>query len=252
MAGKLLVLTYGGVAYLAFLATFVYAIGFVGNLGVPWSIDASPVASFEPSLAVDVALLGLFALQHSVMARPAFKRMFARVAPPAIERSTFVLASSAALALLFWQWRPLGGVVWDVEAPWARAALLAASASGWGIVFVSSWLLDHFALFGLRQVWAHWRGATPTPAPFSTPGLYRFVRHPIYLGFTLAFWATPTMSVTHLVFASATTLYMLLAIQLEERDLLAEHPEYAEYRRRVPMLVPGWNGAAAKEPIGAS
>lgn len=239
-------LLYGVISYLVFLAVFGYAIAFVGNIAIPRGIDSGPVGAPSASLAIDLALLGIFAVQHSVMARPAFKRLWTKVIPPAIERSTFVLAASAALALLFWQWRPLGGVVWDAPAGWARAALHVAFALGWLVVLVATLLIDHLELFGLRQVWTFWKGAEPKAPRFATPGFYRFVRHPLYLGFLLAFWAAPTMTVTHLVFALATTAYILVAIQLEERDLVDLHPEYAEYRRRVPMLLP--HRAAPRSP----
>lgn len=231
-------LLYGAVCYTIFLGTFVYAIGFVADLAVPRGIDGAPRGDWLTSLAIDAGLLALFALQHSIMARPAFKRAWTRIVPPVLERSTFVLAASLALALMFWQWRPLGGSVWEVTAPGLRTALYVASAAGWTIVLVATFLIDHFALFGLRQVWEAWRGVPPTTSRFATPGFYRVVRHPIYLGFLLAFWATPTMTVTHLVFALATTAYILVAIRLEERDLVEMHPEYVGYRRRVGMLLP--------------
>lgn len=254
MLRRLLVLFYGGFAYVAFLVTFAYAIGFVGNLVVPRSIDSPATEPFLPSLLVNLALLGLFAVQHSVMARPSFKRQWTRIVSPAIERSTFVLAASAALALMFWQWRPLGGVVWDVGNPAVRAALVAICAGGWLTVFVATLLIDHFELFGLRQVWSHFRGRAHQPPRFGTPGFYRFVRHPLYVGFLLAFWATPVMTVAHLVFAMATTGYILVAIQLEERNLMEAHPEYAQYRRHVPMLLPrfGRPRAAAQESVRAA
>jgi len=195
--------------------------------------------AFVRSLAVDVALMALFAIQHSVMARPAFKRLWTRVIPPFLERSTYVLASIVALALVTWQWRPLGGIVWDVQEEWARALLHIVAAAGWLIALSSALLIDGLELIGLRQVWAHWRGVPAAPVPFATPGFYRVVRHPLYLGFLVAFWSAPTMSLTHLVLALGATAYILIGIQLEERDLSAVHPEYAAYRRRVPMLIPG-------------
>lgn len=235
---RLFALLYGAACYLVFLCTFVYAIGFVGNVAVPRGIDGTPQGSPLVSLLVDAGLLAVFALQHSIMARPTFKRAWTRIVPAVLERSTFVLAASLALALMFWQWRPLGGPVWSVSGPGWRWGLQALSAFGWLVVLVATFLIDHFALFGLRQVWEAWRGAGPTQPRFATPGFYRLVRHPIYLGFLLAFWATPTMTVTHLVFAVATTAYILVAIQLEERNLIELHPEYAGYRRRVGMLLP--------------
>ncbi len=239
MLGRFLALLYGVVSYLAFLVSFTYAIGFVGNFVVPHSIDSTPVGSPGASLLIDLALLALFAVQHSVMARPAFKRAWTKVIPSVIERSTFVLAASLALGALLWQWRPLGGVVWNVGPDGLRMALYVVCACGWLTVFVATLLIDHFELFGIRQVWNYWRGVEPSKPHFVTPGFYRFVRHPLYLGFLLAFWSTPTMTVAHLVFAVMTTGYILVAIQLEERDLIGVHKEYAQYRRQVPMLVPG-------------
>ena len=236
--GRVIAFVYGVVAYAIFFATFLYAMGFVGNFVVPKSLDATPVGSLGTSLLVDLALLALFAVQHSVMARPGFKRMWTRIVPTPVERSTYVLASSLALLLLFWLWRPLGGMVWNVEHPIARALLHAGFAFGWLLVLVTTFLINHFDLFGLRQVWLYLRGQPYRPLPFETPGPYRLVRHPLYVGWLFAFWATPTMTVTHLMFAAMTTAYILIAIQFEERDLVAAHPEYASYRSRVPMLVP--------------
>jgi protein-S-isoprenylcysteine O-methyltransferase Ste14 len=188
---------------------------------------------------MNLGLLVLFAVQHSVMARPAFKRAWKRVVPEPIERSTYVLASSLALILLFWQWRPMGGVVWDVEAPFARLVLYAVCGAGWSTVLVSTFLINHFDLFGLRQTWLYFRAKEYTPIAFRTPGPYRWVRHPLYVGWLLAFWATPTMTAAHLVFALATTGYILTAIQLEEQDLINVYgATYRRYRQRVPMLLP--------------
>jgi protein-S-isoprenylcysteine O-methyltransferase Ste14 len=242
--GRIVAFVYGVVSYAIFFATFLYAIGFVGNL-VPQGMDAPPVSPLGTSLLIDLGLLGLFAVQHSVMARPAFKRAWTRIVPQPVERSTYVLASSLALILLFWQWRPLGGVVWNIENPVGRAVMHAGFAFGWGLVLVSTFLINHFDLFGLRQVWLHLRGRAYTMLPFKTPGPYRLVRHPLYVGWFFAFWSTPTMTATHLLFAVMTTAYILIAIQLEERDLVSAHPEYAEYRDRVPMLVPGTRRAPA-------
>ena len=245
---RTLCFVYGFACYVVCLFTFVYAIGFIGNVGVPVSMDSRPLGPTGVALAVDLGLLVLFALQHSVMARPAFKRWWTQIVPPAAERSTYVLFSSLALALLFWQWRPLGGVVWDVEQPALRALLYATFAAGWLTVLVTTFLINHFDLFGLRQVWLHLRGEPYRPLPFTTPGPYRYVRHPLYVGWFLAFWATPTMTVTHLVFALATTAYILLAIRFEERDLVDVHGRaYADYRRRVPMLVPRLRAERATE-----
>lgn len=229
---------YGVVAYATFFVTFLYAAGFVGNLVVPKSLDAEPVGPLGTSLLVNLGLLGLFAVQHSVMARPAFKRLWTRIVPQAVERSTYVLASSLALILLFWQWRPLGGVVWDIQDTVGRALMHAGFAFGWLLVLATTFLINHFDLFGLRQVWLHLRGRPYEALPFTTPGPYRLVRHPLYVGWLFAFWATPTMTVTHLLFAAVTTAYILVAIRFEERDLVDAHPEYADYCKRVPMLVP--------------
>ena len=233
-------LAYGVLSYLVFFLTFLYAIGFIGNLVVPKSLDAPPTDPWPIALAIDLALLALFALQHSVMARQGFKRMIAKVIPEGTERSTYVLASSSALILLFWQWRPLGGVVWEVQHPMGRALLFAGFAFGWALVLVTTFVINHFDLFGLRQSWRAFRGLPQAGLRFATPALYRIVRHPLYVGWFFAFWSTPTMTVTHLLFAVMTTAYILVAIQFEERDLMSAHPEYAAYRRQVPMLMPKW------------
>jgi protein-S-isoprenylcysteine O-methyltransferase Ste14 len=238
MARRVSIFVYGLVSYAIFFATFLYAIGFVGNFGVPRTIDGPLEGSFVVALLVDLLLLGGFAVQHSVMARPAFKRWLTRVVPEPAERSTYVLASSVALILLFWLWQPLGGVVWQIESPIGRTIAYGVFALGWTTVLVCTFLINHFDLFGLRQSWLALRGQPYTPLKFGTPGPYAVVRHPLYVGWFLAFWGTPTMSVAHLVFAVMTTAYILVAIQLEERDLIAAHPEYVRYRRRVPMLIP--------------
>lgn len=239
MFRRVLFLAYGGGCYLVFLATFLYAIAFVGGFLVPTRLDGRQVQPLAPALAIDTALLGLFAAQHSIMARRWFKARWTRVVPPVIERSTYVLFASAALALLCWQWRPIGGTVWSIESPAARALVWAVFAFGWLQVLAVTFVINHFDLFGLRQVWLHLRGRPYSKVRLQTPGPYRIVRHPLYLGFVLAFWATPTMTVAHLVFAIATTAYMVLAIQFEERDLAREHGSgYEEYRGRVPMLLP--------------
>jgi methanethiol S-methyltransferase len=235
---RLSILLYGILSYAAFFAVFLYAIGFVGNILVPKSIDSAPTVPFLTALLVNLGLLGLFAVQHSVMARPAFKRWLTRIVPVPAERSTYVLASSLAMIALFAFWQPMGGVIWDVASPAGQAVLYTLFAFGWALVFVSTCLINHFDLFGLRQVWLEFRGRPYTPLAFRTPGPYRLVRHPLYVGWLFAFWATPTMTAAHLVFAVMTTAYILVAIQLEERDLMDFHPEYAEYRRQVPMLVP--------------
>jgi methanethiol S-methyltransferase len=238
MLKRILVFTYGVISYAVFFATFLYAIGFIGDIVVPRTIDGTPTVGLWHALAVNLGLLGLFAVQHSVMARPAFKRWITRYIPKAAERSTYVLLSSLALILLFSLWEPMGGTIWRVEDPVGQALLYGAYAFGWGLVLVATFLINHFDLFGLRQVWLYLLGRPYTPLRFTTPGPYRVVRHPLYVGWLFAFWATPVMTAAHLVFAIMTTAYILIAIQLEERDLAKVHPEYAGYRRRVPMLIP--------------
>ena len=246
MAARILFFVYGCAAYLLFLATFLYAIAFIGGFGVPVILDGPATTPFATALMINAGLLAVFAVQHSVMARPWFKRWWTQVVPWAIERSTYVLFASLALDLLFWQWRPLGGVVWNVEQPMLRAIVWAVFALGWLQVLVMTFLIDHFDLFGLRQVWLYLRGKQYTRVNFATPAPYRVIRHPLYLGFMIAFWAAPTMSVTRLVFAIATTAYMLIAIQFEEHDLVHEHgAPYEDYRRRVPMIIPGAGGRGA-------
>jgi len=238
MFQRILFFAYGSFAYLVFLGTFLYAIAFVGGFA-PKALDGPQDTPLASALAIDLVLLTIFAVQHSVMARRWFKEWWTQFVPSPIERSTYVLCASLALILLFWQWRPLGGDIWTVESPFARAALIGLSAFGWLQVLVTTFLIDHFDLFGLRQVWLHLVGRPYTRAQFVQPAPYRVVRHPLYLGFLLAFWMTPTMTVAHLVFAVATTAYIVLAIQFEERDLVHEHgAAYEEYRQRVPMLLP--------------
>jgi methanethiol S-methyltransferase len=239
MLARLVFLAYGAVCYLFFLATFLYAIAFVGGFAVPTRLDGEATTPLMRALAIDLGLLLLFATQHSIMARRWFKQRWTRVMPASLERSTYVLCASMALALLCWQWRPIGGVVWSVEAPAIRALLWAVFAFGWLQVLAVTFLINHFDLFGLRQVWLQFVKRPYSRVSLVTPGPYRVVRHPLYLGFLLAFWATPTMTVAHLLFAVATTGYILVAIQLEERDLVHEHgASYAAYRRLVPMLLP--------------
>jgi len=236
---RALVLGYGVVCYLIFLLAFLYAIGFVANLIVPKTIDSGSQVPLTEALAVDMLMLALFAIQHSVMARPGFKRLWTRLLPSPIERSTYVLLSSLLLALLFWQWRPLPEIIWEVQQPAAVNLLWVLCAAGWLMVLVSTFLIDHFDLFGLRQAYFFATGRSYSPPPFRNPFLYRIVRHPIMVGFIIAFWATPLMTRGHLLFAVLTTAYILIAIQLEERDLRAAFGgTYEEYRQRVSMIVP--------------
>ncbi len=249
LARRAAYLAYGIACYAVFLFTFLYAIGFIGGFwdAFGWggalfrSLDRGPTdGSPLRALLVDAALLGLFALQHSGMARASFKQRWTRIVPEPIERSTYVLAASLALAVLFGGWRTLGGpVLWNAAGTPLEPALIAISAAGWGLVLFTTFLIDHLALFGLRQVWCTFRGQPRAAPRFVSPGPYRAVRHPLYLGFLIAFWAAPVMSVTHLVFAGATTAYVLVAIQLEERDLIRTFGDrYRAYRRRTSMLLP--------------
>ena len=245
---KALFLFYGIISYLAFFGTIVYAIGFVGNIGVPKTIDGEPQVSVGSAVLINACLLLLFALQHSIMARPVFKRRWMRIIPTVIERSSFVLLSSACLALLMWLWQPVGGIVWSVEDRVVKTILFILYLSGWGIVFLSTFLINHFDLFGLRQVWLYFSGKPYTSLSFRLPGLYKLVRHPLYLGFLIAFWSTPVMTIAHLLFATLTTVYIITAIQLEERDLVTHFGEkYRNYKKWAPMLIPFSKRKAVKE-----
>jgi methanethiol S-methyltransferase len=238
--GRVLAFVYGVVCYLIFLVTFLYAIGFVGNVFVPKAIDTGTLSPpLSPALIVDALLLSLFAVQHSVMARQWFKRAWTKVVPSPVERSTFVLLASLVLLLLFWQWQPMGPIIWDISNPTVRMLLQALFWIGWGGVLVSTYLVDHFALFGLKQVYDFLKGRGEEPIPFKSPVLYKMVRHPLYLGFIIAFWSTPRMTFGHLFFAFMTTAYIIVAIQFEERDLMRSYGEtYRVYRQRVSMLIP--------------
>lgn len=240
MIGRILSFIYGLVSYIIFLGSFLYAIAFVGDFWVPQTINTGPEAeSLLQALLINAGLLGLFAVQHSVMARDGFKRWWTNIVPEHVERSTYVLLSSLILILLFWQWRPLPEVIWSVESEIGYYILMALFWLGWGIVLLSTFMINHFDLFGLRQVYLHLKDKEITPIEFKEPGLYKYVRHPLMLGFLIAFWATPHMTLGHLVFAVATTGYIFVGIWFEERDLIRYHGEkYKEYRDRVSMLIP--------------
>jgi protein-S-isoprenylcysteine O-methyltransferase Ste14 len=236
--GRIAALIYGLASYLVFFLSFIYTVAFIGNYWVPKSIDIGPESGLAPSILINVVLLAAFAIQHSVMARPAFKRWWTTIVPPSCERSTYVLISSLLLILILWQWRPIVMTIWRVEGTPA-AILTAIFWIGWLTALASTYLIDHFELFGLRQVFDAFCGAAARVIPFTTPLLYRLVRHPLMLGFLLAFWATPHMTAGHLLFAAMTTGYILVGVRLEEQDLVAQHgATYEQYRRRVPMLIP--------------
>jgi protein-S-isoprenylcysteine O-methyltransferase Ste14 len=233
------VFAYGLICYVGFLGTFLYLGAFLGNLFPVGGMDSPATTPIWQALLIDALLVGLFGVQHSVMARPKFKKWWTRFVSEPMERSTYVLFSNLALVLLFWQWRPLGGVIWDVQDPVGRSVLHGLLGVGLLIVVIATFLINHFDLFGLRQVWLYLRGKPYTALAFTTPGPYKMIRHPMYVGWLLAFWATPTMTIAHLVFAAGMTIYIFIAIRYEERDLVAAHGEaYADYRRKVPMIIP--------------
>jgi protein-S-isoprenylcysteine O-methyltransferase Ste14 len=247
LATRLLTLCYGGLAYLIFFGTFLYAVGFVSGYVVPKTVDTGSTtvepgstSSLTTALLVNLVVMSIFAVQHSGMARQGFKKLFTRFASPAIERSTYVLLASLSLILLYWLWQPMPMVVWNIEAPVLAGVVTAGGFLGWLIVLYSTFLISHFELFGLTQVVTHFAGRVAEPMKFKTPGLYRLIRHPIYLGFIIAFWSTPMMTLGHLLFAAVTTAYIFVGIYLEERDLVAMFgQEYRRYREKVAMLVPG-------------
>ena len=243
---KTVVLLYGLISYLLFFGTFLYAFGFVGNLFVPKSIDGTPEVPLLNALVINAVLLLVFALQHSVMARPAFKKWWTKIIPEPAERSTYVLLSSLCLLLLVWQWQPMGGFIWSVENPVGKTVLTAIFITGWLIVLLSTFMINHFDLFGLRQVWFYFIGKEYEPLRFRIPFFYKYVRHPLYLGWLLAFWATPVMSAAHLLFAILTTGYIFTAIWFEERDLITHFGnKYSEYKKKVPMILPFGNKKSA-------
>lgn len=254
--GRVAAVIYGLASYLVFFLSFVYLIAFVGNYWVPRSIDVDPgsggpESGLPQSIVIDVVLIGVFAVQHSVMARPAFKRWWTRIVPASCERSSYVLVSSLLLILIFWQWRPIATTIWRVEG-WPAAMLIAISGLGWLIGLASTHMIDHFELFGVRQVFDALRGAATRMASFKTPLLYKLVRHPLMLGILLAFWATPHMTAGHLLFAITFTIYILVGVHFEEKDLVAEFGEtYERYRQRVPMLLPRLPGSRSRTTHGA-
>ena len=249
MTKRILFFIYGTVCYLLFLGIFLYAVGFLGNVGVPTTIDGTPQTSLGLALTINVVLLGIFAIQHSVMARQEFKRWWTQYIPQPIERSTYVLFTNIALALVFYAWQPMGGEVWMIQDWLGQGLMYGLFAIGWGIVFLASLMINHFDLFGIRQVWLYFRKQEYRHLKFKTPALYQHVRHPLYVGWLLIFWATPTMTSAHLVFALMTTIYILMAIQWEEKDLVDSHGKaYEEYRRQVPMLIPQLFKKSSRDP----
>jgi protein-S-isoprenylcysteine O-methyltransferase Ste14 len=236
---KTIFLLYGTISYLIFGVTFLYAFGFVGNLFVPITIDGKPVVPLLNAILINVGLLLIFALQHSIMARPAFKSWWTKIIPEPLERSTYVLLSCLCLLLIVWQWQPMGGFIWSVENTTGKAVLTGLFITGWLIVFLSTLMINHFDLFGLRQVWFYFKGKKYEPLRFRTPFFYKYVRHPLYFGWLIAFWATPVMSAAHLLFTILTTGYIFTAIIFEERDLTTQFgSKYTEYKKKVPMIFP--------------
>ncbi|MEQ8797969.1 MAG: isoprenylcysteine carboxylmethyltransferase family protein [Salinisphaeraceae bacterium] len=236
---RTLIAAYGAASYFLFLGTFLYLIGFIAGIGVPKGVDDGPLVAWPLALAVNLGLIALFGVQHSVMARPGFKRLWTRVVPPAAERSTYVLLSSVALIVLYLAWLPMPAQVWSVEAPWLRGLLWTLFGLGWVVALVSTFLIDHFDLFGLRQVWHHWRGTECPSHPFFTPAFYRWVRHPLMTGFLMVLWLVPDMTVGHLVFSAGMTAYIVVGTLYEERDLIAAFGDrYRRYAASVPRFIP--------------
>jgi protein-S-isoprenylcysteine O-methyltransferase Ste14 len=243
---RYLIFGYGVLSYALFFASFIYAIGFIGNVGVPKSIDSEALFPLGTSLLINLGLLSLFAVQHSVMARPAFKRWLTKFIPAQAERSTYVLLSTLCMALLMWQWAPLGGVVWNITNSWGATAMTVLYFASWALLLYATFLINHFDLFGLRQVMNAMQKKTTPQLAFQTPALYRIVRHPIYVGWLGIFWFTPTMTVTHLVFAMIASAYTIVGMKLEEADLENAHPEYGQYKRDVPALIPSFRRRLAR------
>ena len=236
---RITVFLYGVACYAVALVAFVYGMGFIGGFLTPTLLDGAPDRPLGQALLINLVLLAAFAVQHSGMARPAFKRWWTRIVPEAAERSSYVLVSSIAIGALFYFWSPIGGIVWQAPAGVARTSIIGLYSFGWALLLYTTFLIDHFDLFGLKQVWRYLAAKTYRPPQFYTPSLYKLVRHPLYIGWLTIFWAAPTMTVAHLVFAVATTAYILIAIRLEERDLVGAFGErYVAYRERTPMLVP--------------
>ena len=245
-------LAYAIACYLMFFGVFLYTLGFIGNILVSNSLDAQPTMPLMTAIGINVGLLVVFAIQHSVMARPAFKRWWTQYVPKPLERSTYVLFSNLAMILMFALWQPMGGVLWDIPCAAGRITMYALFGLGAGVVFYSTCLLNHFELFGLRQAYLYFKGRSYTPLPFNEPSLYKYVRHPLYVGWMMVAWFTPTMTAAHMLFAVGITAYILVAIQLEERDLAEHLPGYSEYKNRVPMLVPSLSSREQPETIGVS
>ena len=250
---RIATLIYGTVSYLIFLGVFMYSIGFVGNLVLPKTVDSGVPGPLGVALAVNFGLLTIFALQHSIMARPAFKAWWKQYVPVQAERSTYVLLSSLALALLYWQWQPMTTVIWDIQSPIAHGILMLGYFSGWALVLYSTVLIDHFDLFGMRQVVLNFREMKYSHHPFDTPSLYQYIRHPLYLGWFTVFWVTPTMTGGHLLLAGVTTAYILVAVVLEERDLVSHFGDaYRRYQETIPKFFPFGRNTAKPAPKATS